>query len=78
MKSSFPPNRVAMKDAEREHALHMKRLLSVKASTDVAPPKSLMFPHMKVNAKKKLMLEGTHARAPSLIASISFKNVVCL
>lgn len=60
MKPSFPLNRVAQKEAEREHALHMKRLHAVKATTDMAPPKSLMFPHMKVNAKKKLMEEGNY------------------
>lgn len=51
-------NRFTRAEAEREHKLHQKRLSKVKPVTDVAEPRSLQFPHMRVNAKKKMALEG--------------------
>jgi hypothetical protein len=51
-------NRLAQLEAQREHALHQQRLRKIKPSLKVEAPVSMEYQHLKVNAKKKLMIEG--------------------
>ena len=55
MKPGF--NKFAALESQREHALHQKRLKAMRPSLDIKPPRSLEFPHMHFNAKKKMAEE---------------------